>query len=105
MEPVATLELIEVSPDGERKPVRVQIGQPHFDERGSWACPVVVTSISNKVREIQGEDSMQALCLGMQFVRSMLQSILERGSRLQHADAEADFHPEIYFGSIRQQGQ
>ena len=72
MEPVATLELIEVSSDGERKPVRVQIGKPHFDERGSWACPVVVTSVSDKVREIHGEDPMQALCLGVQFVRSLL---------------------------------
>ena len=102
MEPVAALELIEVSSDGERKPVRVQIGKPHFDERGSWACPVVVTSVSDKVREIHGEDPMQALCLGVQFVRSLLYSILERGGRLQHADAETDFHPEVYFGNIGQ---
>jgi hypothetical protein len=103
MEPVATLELIQVSPDGERKPVRVQIGQPQFDERGSWACPVIITSVSDKVREIHGDDSMQALCLGIQFVRSMLQSALDGGSRLLHADEDTDFHPEVYFGANGQQ--
>ena len=103
MEPIATLELTEVSPNGEREPVRIQIGKPHFDERGSWACPVLVTSVSDKVREIHGEDSMQALCLGLQFVRSMLESVLERGGGLLHAGSEEDFHPEVYFGNIGQQ--
>lgn len=102
MDVIARLELIEVAPDGERKPIRVQIGQPHFDERGSWACPILITSVSDKVREIHGEDSLQALCLGVQFVQSMLLSVLERGGRLLHGDAEADFHPEVYFGNIGQ---
>jgi len=103
MDAVATLELVEVASDGERKPIRVEIGWPHFDERGSWACPVVVTSVSNEVREIHGEDSMQALCLGVQFVRSMLQSVVERGSRLLHDDEDTDFHLEVYFGNNGQQ--
>jgi len=102
MDIVATLQLVEVSPKGERKPIRVQVGKPHFDERGSWACPVIVTSVSDKVREIHGEDAMQALCLGVQFVRSMLQSVLDGGSRLLHADEETDFHPEVYFANNRQ---
>jgi hypothetical protein len=103
MEPVATLELIELASNGERKPVRVEIGRPHVDERGSWACPVVVTWVGDEIREIHGEDSMQALCLGVQFVRSMLQSAVERGSRLLHAEGDTDFHPEVYFGKIGQQ--
>ena len=103
MDAVATLELIELGSNGQRKPIRVQVGRPHLDEQGSWACPVLVTCISDKDREIHGEDSLQALCLGTQFVRSMLQSVLERGGRLLHAEEDTDFHPEVYFGKIGQQ--
>jgi hypothetical protein len=99
MDAVATLELVEVASDGERKPIRVEIGRPHLDGRGSWACPVIVTPVSNEVREIHGEDSMQALCLGIRFVRSMLQSVVDRGNRLLHADEDKNFHPEVYFGN------
>jgi hypothetical protein len=104
MDLVATLQLVELAPDGERKAIEVQIGRPHWDERGSWACPVLVTSISDKVREIHGEDSMQALCLAVQFVRSMLHSVITRGSRLVHTDEDMDFHPEVYFESFGQPG-
>jgi hypothetical protein len=35
MHPIATLELIEIRPDGERRPIRAQIGAPNYDKRGS----------------------------------------------------------------------
>lgn len=104
MEAIANLELIRLSLSGERKPVRVEIGKPHYDERGSWACPVLITTIDEKVREIHGEDSMQALCLGIQFAHNMLQSMLERGHRLLEPGddvqdkEDVDFPLNAYFG-------
>jgi len=52
MTPIATLELMEISSDGEHRQIRAQIGAPHYDERGSWACPVLLTSIDGTVKEI-----------------------------------------------------
>jgi len=105
MDAIATLQMIQMDSGGERKPVRVEIGKPHYDKRGSWACPVLITNIDDKVREIHGEDSMQALCLGVQFVHRMLLSVRERGHRLlepgqdvQNAE-EVDFPLNAYFGS------
>ena len=92
MTPVATLELMEIRPDGERRLVQAQIGAPHYDERGSWACPVLLTSIDGTIKEIHGEDSMQALLLAVRFIHSMLRSLLEKGSRVVQ-------HPDISIGN------
>ena len=101
MEPIASLQMVRLSPSGERVPVRVDIGKPLYDERGSWACPIVLTSIDGKIREIHGEDSMQALCLGVRFIHSMLQSELNRGQRLLQTGEgteDVDFPLDAYFG-------
>jgi len=106
MKPIASLELMEVRPDGERRPIRAQLGAPHYDERGSWACPVLLTSIDGTVKEIHGEDSMQALCLGLSFIHTMLHSLLTQGSRLIDAKAGPDspsdtnFPLEAYFANL-----
>lgn len=95
--PVATLELIEVAASGARTPIHVAIGRPRPDGRGAWCCFVVADGVDHKARDIFGEDSLQALCLGLEFVRIQLDSVLERGSRLVHADEDTDFSVDAYF--------
>jgi hypothetical protein len=110
MTPIATLELMEIRSDGEHRQIRAQIGTPHYDERGSWACPVLLTSVDGTVKEIHGEDSMQALLLAVRFIHSMLRSLLEKGSRLvdplgaTESPSDPDFPLEAYFGTIGQLG-
>ena len=110
MNPIATLELMEIRPDGERRPIRAQVGAPHYDERGSWACPVLLTSIDETVKEIHGEDSMQALCLALGFINTMLESLTREGSRLvdnlsvPDSPSEPDFPLGAYFASLGQPG-
>ena len=108
MNPIAALELMEVRPDGRRRPIRAQVGAPHYDERGSWACPVLLTSIDETVKEIHGEDSMQALCLALGFIHTMLHSLLRQGSRLVDSSgdpdspSDPDFPLEAYFANLGQ---
>ncbi|HWQ93673.1 MAG TPA: hypothetical protein VN673_18570, partial [Clostridia bacterium] len=45
MNPIATLELMEIRPNGERRPIRAEVGAPRHDERGSWACPVLLLTV------------------------------------------------------------
>ena len=95
--PIATLELVEVAADGSRIPMRIELGQPRPDGRGTWACLVSVDGYDRHAKNIYGGDSLQALCLGMQMVRLHLDSALERGSRLVHPDGGTDFPLEAYF--------
>jgi hypothetical protein len=99
-EPVATLQLVEVWPNGQRVPAQVQIGKPFREDEGSWACPLLITTVDEKIRLMRGVDSMQALCLAVQFARQMLQLVLDRGGRLLYADEDADdcdFPVSAYF--------
>jgi hypothetical protein len=99
-DPVAILHLVEVWPNGQRVPAQVQIGKPFRDDKGSWACPILITTVDEKIRHIHGEDSMQALCLAVQFGHRMLQQVVDRGGRLlctgERAD-DADFPLNAYF--------
>ena len=104
MDPVATLALVELAPDGTRSPVCAQIWRPRHDERSSWACPVLVSTINETPRNIYGEDSMQALCLAVRFVHLMLQSVVERGSRLLNSEDDEDFPLQTYFGATTSKG-
>jgi hypothetical protein len=100
METIATLEIVRLGSDGERVPFKVQIGRPRYDERGSWACPIQLVGLHDKINEIHGKDSMQALCLGIRFVQSMLRSELDCGHRLLQSgdgDDEVDFPLNAYF--------
>jgi len=56
--------------DGVRKPVRVRIFMPVPDGR-SFACGVEVSGVVEPTRAY-GEDSMQALALGVRFVNNAL---------------------------------
>jgi hypothetical protein len=100
MDPIATLELVELTPGGERRAIRVEVGRPRIDPGGSWVCPVLITAIDAKVRDIHGADSMQALCLALGFAHRILQSVLDRGSRLvDGSEEEGDFPLAAYFGN------
>ena len=96
--PVASLKLVEISLGGTRTPINVEVGCPRPDGRGAWACAVRVDGLDSKARDIYGEDSLQALCLGLRLVRSHLEGVLERGSRLVGSDDDSEFLLAAYFG-------
>jgi hypothetical protein len=98
--PIATLELVEVTASGSRIPMRVEIGQPHPDDRGGWACSVAVEGYDCYTKDIFGEDSMQALCLGLQMVRLHLELALARDSRLVDPVEDTEFPFRAYFQKV-----
>ena len=98
--PVAKLELVEVGADGSRIPTRIELGQPHADGRGAWACSVSIDGHDHHTKDIYGEDSLQALCLGLRMVRLHLEIALARGSRLIDPDEGTDFPLQAYFERV-----
>lgn len=99
--PMATLELVEITSADTRRPIRIEVGRPHPDGRGAWACSVLAQGLDAKVREIYGEDSFQALCLAIRHVHTYLKCVLEQGSRLVHVDGAGEFSLEAYFRRSR----
>lgn len=101
---IASLELVALRPDGVRKPIHVQVGRPHPDGKGTWACPIFTEGLDDKPRNIYGEDSMQALCLALRMVRFHLAEVLRCGSRLVYPNEDSDFALDAYFKSAEDAG-
>ena len=98
--PIASLKLVEIALSGTRTPIHVEVGSPHPDGRGAWACSILVDGLDSKPRDIYGEDSLQALCLGLRLVRTHLEGVLERGGRLVHSDDDSEFSLGVYFEDL-----
>lgn len=68
-QPIVTLQLVETSPDGTVTPTELELHAPRDDGRGFYACLVSLSGTDNHKKDIYGEDSLQALCLGLRTVR------------------------------------
>ena len=98
---IATLSLLgRLAHTQEEFPVEVSIGRPYSRDNGSWACPVELKGIHDRVAVIVGDDSLQALCLAVQFAGKLLVAFVQRGGRLRGSgdDPEDSFPLEAYFG-------
>jgi hypothetical protein len=81
MDPVACRRLICTRASGESFEVTITVGQPYSDS-GTTRCPVAIYPLYERLPDIDGVDSWQALQLAMELVERLLRSELEWGSRL-----------------------
>ena len=95
--PIVSLDLVELQPGGGRVPIRIELQYPQPDGRGAWACNVMVEPFTDQPREIYGEDSLQALYLGLRLVRMYLELVLEGGSQLHYSNEDSPFPLDAYF--------
>jgi hypothetical protein len=100
MNAVITTRLDCFSPDGERHEVVVEIGRPYQAPEGEWACPVEIRGLYDGVRDIHGEDSLQALCLAASLVRSLLSSFVEGGGKIMSPNTDYPYDLNATFGQI-----
>ena len=84
-EETASSELILVRRGGKTR-VRLRVGKPYRTPTGEWACPVECRGVEPRYTDIRGEDSLQALCLAISFLRLRVDDIMDRGNRLLHIE-------------------
>lgn len=85
-----------------RVPILATVGVPYLSD-GQWRCPVGLQGIDDRLPDIAGEDSMQALCLALRFLHARLNAFRSTGGRLFYDvggpdEPESDFPLEAYFG-------
>ncbi|HEX5206730.1 MAG TPA: hypothetical protein VFW10_02915 [Steroidobacteraceae bacterium] len=86
MSSVARRELVGERADGERFNIVIRIGMPYVVNDVSWACPVAVDGVDQKLADMHGIDSWQAMLLAISLVRSRLEHFLETGGKLYWPD-------------------
>lgn len=72
-----------IKPSGEEINIVVAVGIPYPDEKyDSWACPVKIEGLHEKLADQHGIDSWQALRLAQKLIESMLCHFIEKGGKL-----------------------
>jgi uncharacterized protein DUF6968 len=92
---VAKLEVVGVRPDGERLPLRAEIGRPREERDGRWVCAIAIAPLENKVEDVRGTDSFHAVWLACALVLTLLGNLQAEGWRLENADG-SEFPLEEY---------
>jgi uncharacterized protein DUF6968 len=100
---IASVQLIAVNRDGGRFPVNIEVGTPYKDPKydGPWRCPISMKGFHDRLPDLGGGDSFQALCIVLNFVRRQLEYAQTEGIRLLMVEngKEFDFPLEAYFPS------
>ncbi len=100
-DPIATMEMMAVHPDGTRAPLIVEIGKPYSVDTEEWACPVSLKPLYPRLPDQHGVDSMQALCLALSLVFDLLSHFKEKGGALQYEDGEEHSINSYGFGRFK----
>lgn len=78
-EPIASTEIVYVSPAGREVLTEIQVGLPHEEGDTSWACEVEIPNVERS-RKIHGADSLHALLLALGFLSDRLEYLSEHGA-------------------------
>ena len=98
MSAIANFSLDAVDADGHPFLLTVEIGAPYRHEKyEAWACPVSVLPLFDKLSDQVGEDSFQALCLGIRLTQALLEDFVSKGGSLLVGGEAFPF--EAYFNS------
>jgi hypothetical protein len=97
---IATTTLDCVSSLGEHHQVIVEIGRPYQAPEGEWACPVAMRGLYNCLRDVRGEDSLQALCLAASLVRMLLTSFVEDGGQIFFPNSNSEYDLDATFSNV-----
>jgi hypothetical protein len=92
---VAKLEVTGVRPDGERLPLRAEIGRPRGARAGGGARAPAPPPLKTKLDDVRGADSFHAVWLACALVLKLLGNLQEEGWRLENADG-SEFPLEDY---------
>lgn len=98
---IASLQLICERTSGDKFPVIIEIGKPYSikNKKGSLcaACPVTMIGLYEKIPDIIGEDTLQALTLAIRLVEQNLLCFKKNGGKIFYNDGttEFDFGPHF----------
>src|SRR5437588_10800137 len=97
---VATSTLDCVNSLGEHQQVIVEIGRPYRAPEGEWACPVAMRGLHNRLPDVRGEDSLQALCLAASLVRTLLTGFVEDGGKIFFLNSDSEYDLDATFSNV-----
>ena len=81
--------------------IRLAVGMPYRISEGDWACPTQLMGLHDKLADIHGIDSWQALQLAQGLLAWSLGKFVENGGRLFWEKDGEEVRVESIFVGIR----
>ena len=100
---IAEERLVGLRFSGERVQIVAAIGLPYQVGPEEWACPVALVGLHERLPDIHGASSLQALCLAASLLRQLLTDFVEDGGRLFHGDGAETFTISSCFSGLGSQ--
>lgn len=103
-EPIAETHLVCKAVRGDPFDVIVRIGRPRQQPTGEWLCSVALVGFYDRPHDIAGDDSLQALCLGLSHARAALTQFVREGGRLMYPGSADDYPIDAVFSGVGGRG-
>ena len=79
MEPIASITLTAVPATGDSFEFTIALRTPFRDDDGIWRCSATMDPLQRRLSPAGGVDSLQAICLAIALVRSLLEAFQADG--------------------------
>lgn len=86
---IAERALFWIKPNGERVSVTLRIGKPYRASDVDWACPVAAEGLYDKLADIHGIDSFQALMLAQGLLFKLMSAAIKDGGSFRNAEDDS----------------
>jgi hypothetical protein len=90
-----------VSATNERREVALRVDEPRQHGNGTWSCVLSLRGLYDNLAAINGEDSLQALCLALRLAERLLREFVAAGGRLELETGDP-FPIDAIFGRPRE---
>ena len=97
---IIEMSLDSLDPSGERSRLVIELGKPYRAAEREWACPVAIRGLYDRLHDIRGVDSLQALCLAASLIRSLLEDYIQNGGTLMHPGSDYPYDIRASFSRV-----
>jgi hypothetical protein len=79
---IASRKLIAIDANGREFAITIGIGTPYEVDPESWACPVLLEGMHERLADQKGVDSWQSIQLAYQLILRLLEYFVQEGGTL-----------------------
>ena len=79
-----------VRPGEEPFTITLELGKPYLWKTSpdTWACPIALKGLYDRLADMRGEDALQALCLALRLAFELLDDFRQKGGKLTYETGE-----------------
>lgn len=97
---IADLNVLFLHPDGRCVAGCIWVGQPRKVDELEARCPVGLDGLHENLAEVAGNDTLQAMLLGVRLLANLLGEFQQRGGRVLDPQTDEPIDLEPYLGTL-----